>query len=77
MSQLKIIHDRDNCIGCNSCVTIAPQNWFMDEKIGKAKLVGSQKKGRVYVAEIFEIDKEANQMAAQACPMQIIKVSNG
>lgn len=77
MSSLKIIHDRQNCIGCNSCVSIAPQNWTMDEKEGKARLVGSQKKGKVHVAEIFDCDRRANEMAAQACPTQIIKVENG
>lgn len=77
MSSLKIIHDRQNCIGCNACVTIAPQNWFMDDKEGKATLVGAKKKGKVHVAEIFDRDRGANEMAAQACPMQIIKVTNG
>ncbi len=77
MSSLKIIHDRSSCIGCNSCVNIAPQTWLMDEAEGKAKLIGSQKKGRVYVAEIFDCDRDANEMAAQACPMNIIKITNG
>ncbi len=77
MSSLKIIHDRQNCIGCNACVSIAPQNWVMDEKEGKAVLVGSRKKGGVYVGEIFDRDLSANEMAAQACPTQVIKISNG
>lgn len=80
MSSLKIIHQRQECIGCNSCVNIAPQTWFMDEKEGKAKLVGAVKKGKLFVAEffgcneVFECDYELNQAAADACPMHIIKV---
>lgn len=74
MSPLKIIHDRYRCIGCNSCVSIAPQTWTMDEVEGKALLNGSVMKGKLYVADIFEIDEEANRAAAEACPMRIIKV---
>jgi ferredoxin len=52
----------------------------MDEKEGKAKLVGAVKKGKLFVAEffgcneVFECDYELNQAAADACPMHIIKV---
>lgn len=75
MPSPKVSHKRSKCIGCNSCITIAPQNWEMDEKEGKSRLIGSKKKGDVYVNEIFECDIEANQRAAQACPMKIIKVN--
>jgi len=74
MSPLKIIHQRKNCIGCNSCAAIAPQTWIMDEKDGKANLIGGKQKGNVVVGEIFECDKEINQIAADACPVRIIKV---
>lgn len=70
---LKIIHHRKKCIGCNSCVTIAPQNWVMDETEGKVRLVGAQEEG-AFVGEAFECDAVANQKAAQACPMNIITV---
>lgn len=80
MSSLKIIHQREECIGCNSCVNIAPQTWTMDEKEGKARLVGGVKKGNVYVAEyfdcsdVFDDDYEMNKAAEAACPMHIIKI---
>ncbi len=70
----KIEHYRYKCIGCNSCVTIAPQNWIMDEKDGKSKLVCSVQKKNIFIANIFEQDKAMNKMAAKACPMNIIKV---
>jgi ferredoxin len=74
MSSLKIIHQQDRCIGCNSCVLIAPQTWVMDEEEGKSKLVNGTKRKKVDVAEIFECDLEANQKASDACPMRIIQI---
>lgn len=76
MPSFKIVHQRKKCIGCNSCVTIAPQNWTMDQKEGKARLVGGRKKGTVYVGDMFDCDLEANKKCAKACPMNIIKIEN-
>lgn len=75
MSSTKIIHDQSRCIGCNSCVLFAPQCWMMNKETGKSELIGAQKKGAVYVAEIFDEDIKANEQAAEACPMNIIKIS--
>ena len=74
MQSIKIIHDQNRCIGCNACVNLAPQNWRINEN-GKAELIGSKKKGKYFVGEIFECDKENNQDAAKACPMQIITIN--
>ncbi|MFA6024038.1 MAG: ferredoxin [Candidatus Gracilibacteria bacterium] len=71
----KIVHFQNDCIGCNSCVNIAPQSWMMDEKEGKAVLVGGKKKKAVFVAEVFDCDLEANERAAEACPMRIIQIN--
>lgn len=73
----KIVHFRKDCIGCNSCVNIAPQTWVMDEKEGKSVLVGSKQKGDLFVAESFDCDLEANIQAAEACPMKIIQINKG
>jgi ferredoxin len=74
MKTIKVEHDRDNCIGCKSCCSIAPQNWVMFEGDGKARLLGSKRKGKFYVGEVFECDIEANKKAAKACPVNIIRV---
>lgn len=76
MSQetLKVVHQRKDCIGCNSCVTIAPQSWIMDPTDGKARLVGSKCKGKVFVGDVFACDEEDNHRAAEACPVNIIKI---
>jgi len=78
MKKYKLIHKRENCIGCNACVDNAPQNWTMSKADGKSCLVGSKKKGKneheVFVGEIFECDLEDNKTAAAACPMNIIRI---
>lgn len=74
MSTFKIIHQRENCIGCNSCVNIAPQNWVMDQSDGKSSLIGGLRKGNVFIAECFACDLDVNEMAVNACPMNIIKI---
>lgn len=76
MKKIKVIHQRGNCIGCNSCVEIAPQTWRMDETDGKSVLIGAKVKGDVFVGDVFECDKEANKLAADACPVRIIKVED-
>lgn len=76
MKYPKIQHFRKNCIGCNACVLIAPQQWLMNEHDGKAILRNSQGQNDVFVADIAEHDLEKNQKAAQACPMNIIKIMN-
>ncbi|MBU0668262.1 ferredoxin [Patescibacteria group bacterium] len=74
MKSRKVIHKRATCIGCNSCVFLAPQTWEMDTKTGKSKLINAVKKGDLYVGEIYDCDVEANKRAEKACPMRIIKV---
>jgi len=74
MKKRKVSHQRQDCIGCNSCVTIAPQSWIMDKSDGKARLVNSKEKGKVFVGDIFEFDEEINKIAAEACPVQIIRL---
>lgn len=70
----KIIHFRDDCIGCNFCVEIAPRNWFMDLENGKAKLRRAEEKNGIFIAEISEPEVEVNKRAARSCPVKIIKV---
>ena len=70
----KIIHYREDCIGCNLCVELASDNWFMDMSDGKAKLRRSEEKNDVYVAEISEPEVESNLNASRSCPVGIIKI---
>lgn len=70
----KIIQFRNDCIGCNSCTEHAPENWEIDENDGKANLKNSKGKNDIFIAEISELEIEANQRAAQGCPVGIIHV---
>ena len=74
MKKSKVVHNREKCIGCHSCVAIAPQNWSIDIADGKAILAGSRKKKGVHVGDIFPCDHEDNSIAAEACPMKCIRI---
>lgn len=70
----KLIHFRENCIGCNSCVEHAPNYWEMDEADGKAHLKRSIDKQGVYQTEITDFEIDCNRCAAIDCPVGIIKI---
>lgn len=64
---MKIVQEHEKCIGCGSCVAICPKYWEIGDD-GKAKLINSQENE-------LEVEKlECNQEAADACPVQCIKV---
>jgi ferredoxin len=74
VKKIIISHERDNCIGCGSCACLAPKNWQMNDEDGKSDLIGGEvKKNGIVTAEIDPVDLEANQKAADACPVGIIK----
>lgn len=69
----KIIHEREKCIGCGSCVALCPKFWEMSED-GKARLLNSNKISEKGDYEL-ETDKiGCNQEAADTCPTQIIRI---
>lgn len=71
----KIVHFRENCIGCNSCVEHAPQYWNLkDQKNGKALLKDADEKNGVYVKKICDFEADQNICAARSCPVRIIRV---
>ena len=74
MKKCKLIQFRKDCIGCHACVLYAPQNWQMNNKEGKSDLIGGIAKGDTVVTDLLEIDYYDNLKAAEACPMNIIKV---
>lgn len=71
-----ITHQRDKCIGCNYCVELAHAQWRMSKKDGKSVLLGAvNKKGFHTVKLPDDAVFEDNVKAAEACPVNIIKVS--
>ncbi len=71
----KLIHYRDKCIGCGICFELQPDIWRMSKRDGKATLVKAIRKGNVYVLEVNEQIKKESFMAAEACPVKVIKIS--
>ena len=70
---MKIIHEKDKCIGCGSCVMICPKYWQMDEQ-GKAHLIGSKLDKKTQI-ETLTIEKVGcNKQAINVCPVQCIHV---
>ena len=68
---MKIVQEHEKCIGCGSCAAICPKYWEISDD-GKAKIVGSKKVGANYELEVDKLG--CNQEAADACPVQCIKI---
>lgn len=58
----KVEVDRDLCIGAAPCVTVAPGVFQLDEE------------NKAYVVNQNGADAETILLAAQACPVQAIKI---
>jgi ferredoxin len=57
----KIVQDRNACIGCGACAAVCPDNWVMEGSKSKPKKTKVDQLG-------------CNQKAAEACPVQCIKI---
>jgi len=70
---MKIIQERDKCIGCGACVAVCPKFWQI-ENDNKSKLINSVINKKTDNYEL-ETDKcECNQEAADNCPVSIIHI---
>jgi len=72
---VKIIHEREVCIGCGSCVALCPKHWEMAED-GKSSLLNSKENKETGNFEIETEKLECNQAAADSCPVSCIKIEN-
>ncbi len=73
--KVSVSQQRARCIGCGSCALYSPNCWKINPADGKADLIGGVIKGNVVVAEIDAELYDENKKAADACPMQIIKLN--
>lgn len=74
---LRIRHKQNECIGCAQCVELAPDYWTLDED-GMAELLHKSGAGGGHVlGQGFEADQDALNLAAQSCPVNIIKIEHG
>ncbi len=72
VEKYKIVHDRDTCIGCGACASVAPDYWVMNSD-GKSDIVGGSKSGNGD-EEVLSLEKdyELNHDAAESCPVNCI-----
>lgn len=69
-----ITHQRNKCIGSNYCVELAYDQWRMSKKDGKATLIGATDKKGFHTLKLDNERFDTNVRAADACPVNIIKV---
>lgn len=69
-----ITHQREKCIGCNYCVELAYDRWRMSKKDGKVTLIEGENRKGFYTAKVGDEEYQENLKAADACPVNIIKV---
>lgn len=66
---------RAKCIGCNYCVELAPSQFQMSKKDGKAVLLHAKEKKSFYTLKsLDESIFEKSVKAKEACPAKIISV---
>ena len=66
----KIIQEQEKCIGCGACAALDPANWEMNGD--KAELTNSKNNKGIFTKEVK--DASASKDAANACPVQCIKI---
>lgn len=72
---IRIIQQRNKCIGCNACVEAADYRWRISRKDGKCTLVGGIEKRGFYSVVVNDMELEDNLLAAKNCPVNIITVT--
>lgn len=71
---IRIVQQREKCIGCNACVEAADYRWRISRKDGKCTLIGGKNKKGFYSMVAGDDEYEDNLAAAKHCPVNIIKV---
>ncbi len=71
---MKIIYEREKCIGCGTCTMLCQKYWKIAED-GKAKLLNSQINPKTGNEELDIKKVECNQEAVDSCPVQCIHVT--
>ncbi len=69
---MKIILDREGCIGCGSCVAVCPSHWEMADD-GKVNLIDSREEDGNQAKEVEE--EGCNGQAEGICPVNVIKIT--
>jgi ferredoxin len=78
MAKFKVEYDKESCIGTLACIQEAEDFFKEDEDSGKATLVNSEYNEETGNWELIiedEDDFEINRLAADACPVNAIEVT--
>jgi ferredoxin len=70
---IRIIQQRDKCIGCNACVEAADYR-RISRKDGKCTLVGGKDKKGFYSVVVDDHGYDHNVLAKVNCPVNIIQI---
>ena len=71
---IRIVFQRDKCIGCNACTEAASYRWRLSRKDGKSNLIGGVKKKNFYINTVCDDEWETTIRASDNCPVKIIKL---
>lgn len=72
---MKIILDRNKCIGCGTCAALCPRYFEMAED-GKSSLKGAKSKPKPQTEELTIKKIDCAQDAADSCPVKAITVNS-
>ena len=69
-------YDREGCIGAAACVAADSEDWTLSTEDAKADLKDSAKDASSgeFVREIDESELARNKLAAEGCPVKVIKI---
>jgi len=70
---MKVIYEREKCIGCGACVAVCSKYWEMTED-GKSNLLKSSINPKTNNHELEVKKPECNQGAVDGCPVQCIHI---
>ena len=71
----KVIFYRNNCIGCSICREMQPSIWRMSRKDGKAVLLNSIEKKKIFQLDIHDSFVDGAKEVVEACPVRVIKLA--
>jgi len=77
MAKYKVIYDKDKCIGAFTCSGVSPDFWIRPEggeEKAELKNATLNKETGMWELIIDEADLEANRIAADVCPVNVIKI---